>query len=332
MLRRELRRPWFVCGIAGLGILAFVYFYLMLDYILLQESTKCKNHKPTNITKMIHFVWINLSPEGFISEELKHNIQHCININPNYKVVVWQEGAIQDFLWTYYTWFKFTYDTYKHPIQKIDAVRYFILYHYGGFFLDMDMACIQPFDNIIWNISQTFPHVDFIAAAERKRILTGFSGYFQLMNGFMGTPPKHPLMLEAITNLRSSNRFFLTYRRSALLSAGAWYFARIFDKYPCKEHVFPLNERNFLQGVFMNHAELNSWHTYSGNMVHYLWVITHVTVTMAYIAFLFKLIAHLCNVKIDMYKQTCSQRRYTIIVFLCLSYACSHLLWFAGII
>jgi hypothetical protein len=31
-----------------------------------------------------------------------------------------------------------TYDGYRFPVQRVDAVRYFLLLHYGGIYLDLD--------------------------------------------------------------------------------------------------------------------------------------------------------------------------------------------------
>jgi mannosyltransferase OCH1-like enzyme len=44
----------------------------------------------------------------------------------------------RDFIATEYPWFLSTYDGYSLPIQRVDTVRYFILRHYGGIYLDLD--------------------------------------------------------------------------------------------------------------------------------------------------------------------------------------------------
>lgn len=31
-----------------------------------------------------------------------------------------------------------TYDGYRYPVQRVDAVRYFIMLHYGGIYMDLD--------------------------------------------------------------------------------------------------------------------------------------------------------------------------------------------------
>ena len=39
---------------------------------------------------------------------------------------------------TEYPWFLTTFDNYTQPIQRADAIRYFVLSHYGGIYIDLD--------------------------------------------------------------------------------------------------------------------------------------------------------------------------------------------------
>ena len=41
----------------------------------------------------------------------------------------------------HYPWFIEQYDGYSQEIMRINAARYFILYHHGGIYLDIDMEC-----------------------------------------------------------------------------------------------------------------------------------------------------------------------------------------------
>ena len=38
------------------------------------------------------------------------------------------------------------YDGYNSEIQRADAVRYFLLYEYGGVYADLDFESLQPLD------------------------------------------------------------------------------------------------------------------------------------------------------------------------------------------
>jgi inositol phosphorylceramide mannosyltransferase catalytic subunit len=40
-----------------------------------------------------------------------------------------------------YPWFLETYDSYLYAIQRADSLRYFLLAHYGGIYLDLDDVC-----------------------------------------------------------------------------------------------------------------------------------------------------------------------------------------------
>ena len=41
-----------------------------------------------------------------------------------------------------------TYDNYSYPIMRADVIRYFFLYHYGGLYLDMDIAPNSDFGHL----------------------------------------------------------------------------------------------------------------------------------------------------------------------------------------
>ena len=43
------------------------------------------------------------------------------------------------FISEHYDWFLETYDGYAYNIERADAVRCFILLHYGGVYIDLDM-------------------------------------------------------------------------------------------------------------------------------------------------------------------------------------------------
>ena len=37
-----------------------------------------------------------------------------------------------------YSWFLEEYDNYRFPIQRLDVIKYFVIRHFGGIYLDMD--------------------------------------------------------------------------------------------------------------------------------------------------------------------------------------------------
>lgn len=80
--------------------------------------------------------------------------QACISFNPEWDVKVslalydsyvhtdatklWNLASSRSFIEQEYDWFLPTYDGYKFPIQRIDVLKYFLLHHYGGIYIDLD--------------------------------------------------------------------------------------------------------------------------------------------------------------------------------------------------
>lgn len=65
-----------------------------------------------------------------------------------WKSILWTDESIRSFLSSKYNWFLPTYDSYPYWIQRADSARYFILYHYGGVYIDLDVVCIGSFEPI----------------------------------------------------------------------------------------------------------------------------------------------------------------------------------------
>lgn len=51
---------------------------------------------------------------------------------------IWYTDTSRQFLEENFSWFLPTYDSYQFPIQRIDVLRYFLIRHYGGIYLDLD--------------------------------------------------------------------------------------------------------------------------------------------------------------------------------------------------
>ena len=69
---------------------------------------------------------------------------------------------------------------------KADIIRWEILYHYGGIFLDADSICIEPFDDLLTNVT-------CFAGWENEQCREGL-----VATGTMAFTPKHPLVRECI--------------------------------------------------------------------------------------------------------------------------------------
>jgi mannosyltransferase OCH1-like enzyme len=70
--------------------------------------------------------------------------------HPEWKYIFWTDDDCRTLIKEHYPWFLHIFDSYEHPIQRADAVRYFILYHYGGVYADLDYHPTKPFDDLFY--------------------------------------------------------------------------------------------------------------------------------------------------------------------------------------
>ena len=87
------------------------------------------------IPKIIIQTWKTRKIEGTIQElirKLKAN-------NPDFKYKFFTDEDIDNFIKTEYPQYSNIYNAFEYTIQKIDFFRYLAVYHYGGFYFDIDM-------------------------------------------------------------------------------------------------------------------------------------------------------------------------------------------------
>ncbi|KAI8926879.1 nucleotide-diphospho-sugar transferase [Entophlyctis helioformis] len=117
--------------------------------------------------------------------------------------VLWTDEAARNFIAEKHPAFLPTFDSYPHPIQRVDAVRYFILYEFGGVYMDLDIGCTRSLEPLL-----KYP------AVVPKTEPIGFS------NDFMMASPRHPFFKQLIDALPHWNRWFLTPYATVFFSTG----------------------------------------------------------------------------------------------------------------
>lgn len=106
-----------------------------LDKILLEKKGK-----------IIHQIWFDMGngktpPQDYIHPWKKLNFDFYYHL--------WNESEAKELIKTHYHFFLKYYEKYPYTIQRIDAVRYFFLHRYGGFYCDTDFECLQPINTIM---------------------------------------------------------------------------------------------------------------------------------------------------------------------------------------
>jgi len=177
-----------------------------------------------------------------------------------YTLRTWTDTSMREFILQHYTWFLTTYDAYPYHIQRVDAVRYFLLYHFGGLYLDLDIGCNFSPDFLFYlNSSTLFP-------------ITSPMG---VSNDFMMAKPQSAFLRYVLTQLpRSSDLGWLLPRLSpyftVMLSTGPMFLSRCLYEFARvgqqEGEVAVLAAADYATVLFF-HVRGSSWHAWDGQCI-----------------------------------------------------------------
>jgi mannosyltransferase OCH1-like enzyme len=82
-----------------------------------------------------------------VPERWKKSPVEWKRLHPSWNLVLWNDVLARNLIRDSYPWFLEKYDGYKYPIQRVDAIRYFILHAYGGVYSDLDLYPTRSIDS-----------------------------------------------------------------------------------------------------------------------------------------------------------------------------------------
>lgn len=214
------------------------------------------SERPQLIPKIIHQTYINES----IPQRWQEAQKSCIDLHEDYEYKLWTDKKAREFIADEYPWFLETFDGYEFPIQRADSIRYFVLAHFGGIYIDLDDGCNRRLDPLL-----SYP------AWLRRTVPTGVS------NDAMGAVPRHPFFLKVIDALPRYNRNWLLPYITVMGSTGPLFLSVIWRHYnnegPAEDGRIRIlfgDEYNNHPWSFFTHHVGNSWH--GGDVKLIFWV------------------------------------------------------------
>jgi len=178
------------------------------EYLLLINDTNSQSH--TGIPKIIHHIcpkdfrrwhshwfiglesWLRLYPE------------------PEYTHMYWYDDELNKFIESDFPWFLEMFNSYDVNIKRIDMIRPFILYKYGGIYSDMDYVV---FKNFFDELDQTT-----ISIPESPYKQNEF-----IQNALLISPPKHKFWLIIINEGSKSPTAHVSYATGPALFTNVYY-------------------------------------------------------------------------------------------------------------
>jgi mannosyltransferase OCH1-like enzyme len=249
-------------------LLIFVFGFCILFNKVINPIIKSYD---TEIPKIIIQTWKTKSiPEKY--EKLVKSIK-SFNPEPKFKYLFFDDNDIEVFLKTEYPLYYKTYQKLPVVIQKIDFFRYVAVYHYGGFYFDLDMEGLAPLNTKLLKHDCVFP-VDEIIEKQHCEI-SRYKKYceqnfYKLIGQYaFGAKPKNEFVKQLIDNIHNNidklikdyenlkNKKDLDYVYS---STGPDYVTDIYLNYRDKYEIKVLNcgKRQYF-GNYAAHRYYGTW-------------------------------------------------------------------------
>jgi hypothetical protein len=117
-------------------------------------------------------------------------------LNPDYEYLFFDDEQVRRFIEQEFPQYGEVFDSFQFPIQRLDFFRYLAVYHYGGFYFDLDVllasglsdllesGCVFPFEGL------TFSHF----------LRTRYKMDWEVGNYAFGAAAGHPFLGAIIEN------------------------------------------------------------------------------------------------------------------------------------
>jgi hypothetical protein len=120
-------------------LFGFIFLNLMTTYTF----DVIQVHRP--IPRVIHQTWKTRD----IPDRYQTFQENCQELHPDFSFRVWSDQDNALLIKTHYPEYEYVYYQLKRDIERVDFIRYVYLYHYGGVYLDLDIDCVKPIDDLM---------------------------------------------------------------------------------------------------------------------------------------------------------------------------------------
>ena len=145
--------------------------------------------------------------------------------HPGWEYRLWTDEDLRAFFYAHYAWFLPIYEGYPDPIMRVDAARYFLLFHFGGLYADLDYEPLRPFDPLLAGRRLL---VGLEPAAHMELPITRATGLpHMLCNALIASERGHPFWEHVFRQLVASHK-----APEPLGATGPYMLTHAYNSYP----------------------------------------------------------------------------------------------------
>ena len=259
-------------------IIIFIIFYIIENNFYFEkfenniDNEKFGNNKIISKYNSIPKIIIQTWKTDDIPDKYIKDIESVKKYNKDFKYLFFTDKDIESFLKKEYPLYYYTYTKLPLIIQKIDFFRYIAVYHYGGFYFDLDMTGLESLDELIkYDYDCIFP-VDQNIPKEKcnhKRLKKYCEKDMKILLGqyAFGAKPKNRFIKKLIDTIHSNINIYIEKFKTegkrlqyVYSSTGPDFVTDVYIDYPRKNdiHILEYNTSQYF-GKYAKHNYYGTW-------------------------------------------------------------------------
>ncbi|GHT10499.1 hypothetical protein FACS189426_10800 [Bacteroidia bacterium] len=179
------------------------------------------------IPRIIHQIFED--PEG-PSETLLQLAETWKQFHPDWEYRFWNKPAIDEFLVSKFPDFIPYYRNFSFNVQRWDAIRYLILYYYGGLYVDLDYECLQSLDLLLVGHTCCMGMEPTVNSVIHSQPLI-------IGNALMASTPGHNYFKSIIQEMKDYQGAYRDDADRVMKSTGPFMVTRVYEQYKKKREV-----------------------------------------------------------------------------------------------
>jgi len=136
------------------------------------------------------------------SVRIRSMVSNLRLINSDFEYLFFDDKAVEGFIRREFPEYREVFESFRVPIQKYDFFRYLVIYHYGGFYFDLDVllgsnlspllesGCVFPFEGLTYS----------------NLLRQSYGLDWEIGNYAFGASPRHPFLEAVIANCVKAER------------------------------------------------------------------------------------------------------------------------------
>ncbi|KAK4071814.1 CAZyme family GT32 [Purpureocillium lilacinum] len=207
------------------------------------------------VPPVLHHIALGRGASGY-GDLWKDSVQSCVDMHPGWEWHLWTDEAAHKFVSDKFPELREAWEEYPYLVQRIDALRYMVLYEYGGAVLDMDLKCKRALGPL--------RRFHFVAPEAQP---TGFS------IGFMMASRHSSFVNDIVRNLTVYDHNWLSLPYPTVMFSTGCHFASVIHAQQSNRTELKMLPKpmHSLDGrattPIFDHMGSSSWHSYDAGLI-----------------------------------------------------------------